>query len=66
MSYIKTPEEIISMWIKNLRKQLESGNIKSALEFLDSVEGDWEKYQRGELYPMAIHTMEGMFDLCKV
>ena len=57
MSYILTPEQQISMWIKNVRERLERGNIKAALKFLDTLERDWEKYQHGEtIGPTTIHT----------
>jgi len=58
MSYTLTPEQQISMWITNVRRKLEDGDteVALALTFLDALESDWEKYQRGELKPMTIHT----------
>ena len=57
MSYTLTPEKQISMWIANVRKQLENGNTEAALEFLGTLESDWTKYQRGEtIGPITIHT----------
>ena len=57
MSYTLTPEQQISMWIINVRDRLKDGDINAALTFLDTLESDWEKYQRGEtIGPMTIHT----------
>lgn len=56
MSYTKTPEQVISIWIENVRRELENGDIGAALTFLDVLEGDWEKYQRGKLEPMTVYT----------
>jgi hypothetical protein len=57
MSYTSKPEQVISMWIANVRHRLEDGDIEAALTFLDTLESDWEKYQRGEqIGPMTIHT----------
>ena len=56
MSYTLTPEEKISMLITNVCCNLEHKDIETALAFLDALKSDWEKFQRGELEPMTIHT----------
>ena len=56
MSYTLTPEQQISAWITNVRRKLEERDVEAALTFLDVLEDDWEKYQRGEMMPMTIHT----------
>lgn len=57
MSYTLTPEQQIKMWITNVRRRLKDGDTQAALAFLDTLERDWEKYQRGEpIGPVTIHA----------
>lgn len=62
MSYTSTPEQRISMWITDVRRKLKDGDVDAALTFLDTLECDWEKYQRGELEPVTVHTGSKMFE----